>query len=118
MDYDISWTHSDPVYHRYIRNIGVLVSPPNVSHAWSVDEWTDLPPSLIIDSGAYQYHREGRVVEPRAVLDDNSSRSPPPTCLLAFVTSTSPDPGTRHTRYRAPRVAEPPERPLAYDVCA
>src|ERR687886_947579 len=63
MQYYISWTHSDPVYHVQLGPIPVLVSPPNVSLAWHVGMWSELPPALIIDSGAYQYHREGRIVE-------------------------------------------------------
>jgi tRNA-guanine family transglycosylase len=68
MQYYISWTHSDPIYHQYIRNLGVLVSPPNVNLQWQVTAWPLLPATLIIDSGAYQYYREGRAPDPSAVL--------------------------------------------------
>ncbi len=68
MQYFISWTHSDPVYHNTIPGIGVLVSHPNVNRAWSVDDWPLLPPKLILDSGAYQYTRQKRTAEPAAIL--------------------------------------------------
>lgn len=63
MQYYISWTHSDPVYHEQLGPTPVLVSPPNVNLAWHVGMWSELPPALIIDSGAYQYHREARTVD-------------------------------------------------------
>jgi 7-cyano-7-deazaguanine tRNA-ribosyltransferase len=69
MDYYISWTHSDPVYQQHLDDVRVLVSPPNVSRAWHAADWKALPTALILDSGAFQYHREGRSPDPAAVLD-------------------------------------------------
>jgi 7-cyano-7-deazaguanine tRNA-ribosyltransferase len=68
MDYYISWTHSDPVYQQYLPDVRALVSPPNVSLAWNTSRWEIAPSALILDSGAYQYHRERRSVKPEAVL--------------------------------------------------
>src|SRR5690242_20501508 len=68
MRYYISWTHSDPIYHHFIPSIGVLVSPPNVNQTWTVQRWPSLPNHLIVDSGAYQYHRAQRPPIPSEVL--------------------------------------------------
>jgi 7-cyano-7-deazaguanine tRNA-ribosyltransferase len=69
MQYFISWTHSDPVYHKSIPGIGVLVSHPNVNRSWSIDDWPQQPSSLILDSGAYQYTRQKRTADPSAILE-------------------------------------------------
>jgi 7-cyano-7-deazaguanine tRNA-ribosyltransferase len=69
MQYYISWTHSDLVYQQHLHDIGVLVSPPNVSLAWQVVDWPSLPHLLIIDSGAFQFHRQGRVPSAEQVLN-------------------------------------------------
>lgn len=69
MDYYVAWTHSDPIYQQHLPDARVLVSPPNVSLTWSVDRWPAAPAALIIDSGAFQYHRERRDVAPMAVLE-------------------------------------------------
>jgi tRNA-guanine family transglycosylase len=68
MQYYISWTHSDPIYHERLPNLGVLVSPPNVNQIWTVHQWPSLPPHLLLDSGAFQYMRNGRKLHPRDVL--------------------------------------------------
>jgi len=69
MQYYISWTHSDPIYHQYLPDLSVLVSPPNVNQSWTIRHWPLLPARLILDSGAYQYHREKRDPSPAAVLE-------------------------------------------------
>src|SRR4051794_32640309 len=69
MQYYISWTHSDLVYQQHLHDIGVLVSPPNVSLAWKATDWPSMPRLLIIDSGAFQYHRERRRPSPREALE-------------------------------------------------
>lgn len=69
MQYYISWTHSDPIYHQAIPDLGVLVSPPNVSLSWSLVDWPVLPSRIIIDSGAYQYYRNERQVSPAETLN-------------------------------------------------
>ncbi len=68
MKYFISWTHSDPVYQHYFADVRTLVSPPNVSLAWQVSRWPVAPTELIVDSGAFQYHRAGRSPSPETVL--------------------------------------------------
>jgi 7-cyano-7-deazaguanine tRNA-ribosyltransferase len=69
MDYYISWTHSDPVYHEAIPWIGgVLVSPPNVNSVWHVGRWPSLPSRLLLDSGAFQDYKGGHARDPAAVL--------------------------------------------------
>ncbi|NTU83273.1 MAG: hypothetical protein HGA45_28535 [Chloroflexales bacterium] len=68
MKYFVSWTHSDPIYQRSFDDVRILVSPPNVSQAWQVGRWPSAPAELIIDSGAFQYHRAGRSPSPEAVL--------------------------------------------------
>lgn len=68
MQYYISWTHSDPIYHQLIPDVGVLVSPPNVSLTWSLSDWPALPQQLIIDSGAYQHYRKRQSLDPEAIL--------------------------------------------------
>jgi 7-cyano-7-deazaguanine tRNA-ribosyltransferase len=68
VQYYIAWTHSDAVYHHYIADVGMLVSPPNVNLAWTVEKWPALPKQLMIDSGGFQYCKEGRAVEPHAAL--------------------------------------------------
>src|SRR5689334_13057008 len=68
MQYYISWTHSDPIYHERLLDLGVLVSPPNVNQVWTVHQWPALPPRLLLDSGAFQYMRNGRSPHPRDVL--------------------------------------------------
>ena len=68
MQYYISWTHSDPIYHERLPDLGVLVSPPNVNQVWTVYQWPALPPHLLLDSGAFQYMRNGRSPHPRDVL--------------------------------------------------
>lgn len=68
MHYYISWTHSDPIYHDAVPGIGVLVSPPNVNQVWHVSQWPSQPCYLIVDSGAFQEYRAGRVRNPAEVL--------------------------------------------------
>lgn len=68
MQYYISWTHSDPIYHQLISDIGVLVSPPNVSLSWSLGDWTVQPQQVMIDSGAYQYYRKDPSIHPEIIL--------------------------------------------------
>jgi 7-cyano-7-deazaguanine tRNA-ribosyltransferase len=68
MNYYISWTHSDPIYQQYLHHMRILVSPPNVSQAWQIGDWTHLPVAAIIDSGAFQYYRTGQNPSPEAVL--------------------------------------------------
>jgi tRNA-guanine family transglycosylase len=68
MQYYISWTHSDPIYHEQLLDLGVLVSPPNVNQVWTVHQWPTLPPRLLLDSGAFQYFRNGRIPHPSTVL--------------------------------------------------
>lgn len=68
MDYYISWSHSDPVYQLHLPSSHVLVSPPNVNLAWHIGCWPAQPAALIIDSGAFQYHRAGRSANPADVL--------------------------------------------------
>lgn len=68
MKYFVSWTHSDPVYQRHMQGVRVLVSPPNVNQSWSAGEWPSLPEELIVDSGAFQYHRAGRAPSPEETL--------------------------------------------------
>ncbi len=69
MKYFISWTHSDPVYQRYFTDVRTLISPPNVSLTWHVGRWPSAPTELIVDSGAFQYHRAGRSPSPEVVLN-------------------------------------------------
>lgn len=68
MDYYISWTHSDPIYQAHLAGVRALVSPPNVSLSWNVGRWPALPEALIVDSGAFQHWRSGRVPDPADVL--------------------------------------------------
>lgn len=68
MKYFISWTHSDPVYQRFFPQVRALVSPPNVSLAWQAAHWPAPPAELIVDSGAFQHHREGRSPSPDSLL--------------------------------------------------
>jgi len=68
MKYFVSWTHSDPVYQRYLPDVRALVSPPNVSQTWCAGDWPCPPAELIIDSGAFQHHRAGRAPSPEEVL--------------------------------------------------
>ncbi len=68
MKYFVSWTHSDLVFSQFLPDVRVLVSPPNVNLAWQLSSWTEPPVEAIIDSGAFQYHREGRVVTPEAIV--------------------------------------------------
>lgn len=68
MKYFVSWTHSDPVYQRYLPDVRALVSPPNVSQTWRAGDWPCPPEELIIDSGAFQYHRAGRAPAPEDAL--------------------------------------------------
>jgi tRNA-guanine family transglycosylase len=68
MEYYVSWTHSDPVYQQYFPNVRALVSPPNVNLAWNTSRWLSEPSALILDSGAYQYHRERRTIGPETVF--------------------------------------------------
>jgi 7-cyano-7-deazaguanine tRNA-ribosyltransferase len=69
MRYFVSWTHSDPVYQHYLPDACVLVGPPNVSLVWSALDWPTLPAELIVDSGAFQYQREGRTLSPISILE-------------------------------------------------
>jgi 7-cyano-7-deazaguanine tRNA-ribosyltransferase len=69
MRYYVAWTHSDPIYQSDIPGISVLVSPPNVSLTWRARDWPAQPESLIVDSGAYQYRRQGRSPTPEWVLE-------------------------------------------------
>jgi 7-cyano-7-deazaguanine tRNA-ribosyltransferase len=68
MQYYISWTHSDPIYHEAVPGVGVLVSPPNVNLAWHVRRWPTQPVRLVLDSGAFQDFRAGRIRDPADVL--------------------------------------------------
>ncbi|NJK81973.1 MAG: hypothetical protein HC914_19785 [Chloroflexaceae bacterium] len=68
MRYFVSWTHSDPLYQAFLPNARVLVSPPSVNQVWQATNWSVLPTELIIDSGAFQYHKEGRTMHPETVL--------------------------------------------------
>lgn len=68
MKYFVSWTHSDPVYQSYLPGVRALVSPPNVSQTWSAGDWPALPEELLVDSGAFQYHRAGRAPSPEEAL--------------------------------------------------
>lgn len=68
MQYYVSWTHSDPIYHERLPDLGVLVSPPNVNQIWTVHQWPSLPQRLLLDSGAFQYRRNGRNPRPHDVL--------------------------------------------------
>lgn len=68
MDYYVSWSHSDPVYQLHLPGAHILVSPPNVNLVWHVSNWPVLPAMLVIDSGAFQYQREGRSANPADVL--------------------------------------------------
>lgn len=68
MQYYISWTHSDPIYHETLPDLGVLVSPPNVNSVWTVRNWQTSPSRLILDSGAFQYLRSERAPSPLEVL--------------------------------------------------
>jgi 7-cyano-7-deazaguanine tRNA-ribosyltransferase len=69
MHYYVAWTHSDPVYQQHLPGARVLVGPPNVSLAWRARDWPALPAALIVDSGAYQYRKEGRSPAPAWVLE-------------------------------------------------
>lgn len=68
MKYFVSWTHSDPVYQQYLPEVRALVSPPNVSQTWQAGDWPCPPEELIVDSGAFQYHRAGRIPSPEEAL--------------------------------------------------
>lgn len=68
MKYFVSWTHSDPIYQRYLPTARVLVSPPNVSQSWRARDWSPPPAELIVDSGAFQHHRAGRAPAPEEAL--------------------------------------------------
>lgn len=68
MRYYVSWTHSDPIYHQTLPDLGVLVSPPNVNQVWTVHQWPSAPSRLLLDSGAFQYLRSGRSPSPREAL--------------------------------------------------
>jgi len=68
MNYFVSWTHSDPLYQTFLPTARVLVSPPSVNQVWKATNWSAPPAALIIDSGAFQYHKEGRTMHPETVL--------------------------------------------------
>jgi tRNA-guanine family transglycosylase len=68
MKYFASWTHSDPLYQDFLPDTCLLVSPPSVNQAWQAVTWPVMPAALIIDSGAFQYHKEGRTLPPDVVL--------------------------------------------------
>lgn len=68
MKYFISWTHSDPVYQRFFPATRVLISPPNVSLVWQIEQWDQWPHEMVLDSGAFQHHRAGRNPSPEAVF--------------------------------------------------
>lgn len=95
MQYYISWTHSDPIYHQAIPDLGVLVSPPNVSLSWSLADWPVLPPRIIIDSGAYQYHRSARLVSPADTLERQLAIVKEQTRVIGFCHLDVPLLGTR-----------------------
>lgn len=68
MRYYISWTHSDPVYHQTLPDLGVLVSPPNVNQVWTIRQWPSAPSCLLLDSGAFQFLRSNSRPSPREAL--------------------------------------------------
>lgn len=68
MKYFVSWTHSDPIYQRYLPDVRALVSPPNVNQTWQAGDWPCPPEALIVDSGAFQHHRAGRAPSPEEAL--------------------------------------------------
>lgn len=86
MKYFVSWIHGDPLYQSFFPTVRLLVSPPNVNQVWHVSQWETLPQELILDSGAYQYHRYKRTVAPEKVL----------TRQLAMIADTSIPTGICH----------------------
>lgn len=68
MKYYVAWVDSDPVFQEYLPSVGVLVSPPSVTHAWHTKQWPTAPLSLILDSGGYQNRRRRLSLTPDEVL--------------------------------------------------
>lgn len=58
MEFFVSWTRQDPVFHEYDSNANVLISPHYVNHSWNISKWQKLPHKLIIDSGAYSVNEK------------------------------------------------------------
>ncbi len=69
MQYFVSWTHSDPIFPAFFPDVRLLISPPNVNQVWQVRDWPHLPAHLLLDSGAFQYHREQRIIDPAFALE-------------------------------------------------
>jgi 7-cyano-7-deazaguanine tRNA-ribosyltransferase len=55
MDFYISWSHSDPIYHYYFDRCNVLISPYGVNGNFNLGKWFKQPNKIIIDCGAYSY---------------------------------------------------------------
>lgn len=73
MEFFVSWTKKDPVFQSFDPNANVLVSPHYVPQSWSVSDWTVLPSTLLLDSGAYSIN-EGSMTY-QNVLDRQISMS-------------------------------------------
>ncbi|GAB4199186.1 MAG: hypothetical protein OHK0022_19210 [Roseiflexaceae bacterium] len=106
MDYYISWTHSDPIYQSHLAGVRALVSPPNVSLSWNVAKWSTLPEALILDSGAFQYWRSGKMPEPTAVLARQLSMIEGTTLSVGLCHLDVPLLGARSQGDRDERVAQ------------
>ncbi|OGR24295.1 MAG: hypothetical protein A2139_04920 [Desulfobacca sp. RBG_16_60_12] len=106
MDYYVAWTHSDPIFQQYLPDAKVLVSPPNVSLSWQIRQWPSLPKALIVDSGAYQYYREGRRPLPQELLARQLRVLGNCTVVCGFCHLDVPMLGTRNVAVLDRRVSE------------
>lgn len=55
MRFYVSWYPGDPWYPLYDDDCALLISVTSVSREWTLQEVTQLPCSLILDSGGYRY---------------------------------------------------------------
>jgi tRNA-guanine family transglycosylase len=76
--------------------VRVLVSPPNVNQVWHINQWNTMPSELIIDSGAFQYHRRRRTMNPETVLQRQLAMIAGTTIPTGICHLDVPMMGTRH----------------------
>lgn len=105
MRYYVAWTHGDPVYQEHLPGASVLVGPPNVNQAWNAGVWPMPPATLMIDSGAYQYHKEGRCPTPGWVYERQLAMIAGLTIPVSFCHLDVLMPGTRNLAELDRRVA-------------
>lgn len=105
MRYYVAWTYGDPVYQQYLPDAHVLVGPPNVNLAWSATTWPLPPAALMIDSGAYQYHKAGRTPAPSWVFERQLQMAAQLTIPVRFCHLDMPMLGIRNLAELERRVA-------------